>query len=329
MEEEAAEAGVVEAEQGSILSPSMQQSYYRSLRDKKIQPTSKLKKGGWLRIEDPTPDVLEQLIQEHALEESIVNDGMDPFEIPRIEYEEGILYCILRLPSTDTKKSLTQPVLIAVTPDSVITICKHTVAQFDTLLKHSASPIITTQKYKFLLQLLLVTVKEYEKIILKISKEVSFYSEALESIDNTHIAKLVKSETQYNTYLGVLNPLKMVVEKIRTSKQIVLHEADHDLLEDLVWSLDQLIHMSVFGIKQVTNVREAFSTIISNNLNKTLKILTSVTVILTIPTIVSSFFGMNVIVPLENSWFGFGLIAAVTAIASSLLYYVFRKKDLL
>ena len=136
-------------------------------------------------------------------------------------------------------------------------------------------------------------------------------------------------ETQYNTYLASLTPTKLVVEKLRSNKFVDLHEADHDLLEDLWWSLDQHIQMSVFGVKQVANIREAYSTVVSNNLNKTVKVLTSVTVILTVPTIVSSFFGMNVPVPLANHVFGFLLITILTVMASILLYYVFRKKDLL
>ena len=140
--------------------------------------------------------------------------------------------------------------------------------------------------------------------------------------------QFVQYETQYNTYLAALTPIKLVVEKLRTNKYVLLHEADHDLLEDLWWSLDQQIQMSAL-VSSKSATFEKPTQPLSNNLNKTMKVLTSVTVILTISTMVSSFFGMNVPVPLANHVFGFVLIAVFTTVASIGLYYIFRKKDLL
>lgn len=179
------------------------------------------------------------------------------------------------------------------------------------------------------MQLLQVINAEYEKQLFRLAKDISLHTTDTEKIENARVIQFVLYETQYNTYLATLNPMKMVLEKLKSNKFLKLHEDDRDLIEDLLWNADQLIQMSLFGIKQVTNIREAYSTIVSNNLNKTVKVLTSVTVILTIPTIVSSFFGMNVRVPLADHNLGFILIALLTTIASGTLYYLFRNKDLL
>lgn len=305
------------------------QVLYRSLRDKKVHVDSKLRRGSWIRVESPNQTELDTLIKDHALDPVIVQDALDPYEVPRIEREDDNLYIIVRLPVEQSKDQLTQPLLIILTPQLVITISRVKLPLLDTLLNRKDNPIFTTQKTKFLLQLLQLTTSEFEKQLFRLARAISPHATDLEKIQNSHIAQFVLYETQYNTYLASLTPTKLVVEKLRSNKFVDLHEADHDLLEDLWWSLDQHIQMSVFGVKQVANIREAYSTVVSNNLNKTVKVLTSVTVILTVPTIVSSFFGMNVPVPLANHVFGFLLITILTVMASILLYYVFRKKDLL
>lgn len=323
------EAGVAEEEPGSILRTPIMQTLYRSLRDKKVHIGPKLRRGAWIRVESPTQGELEELIAKHELDPVIVQDALDPYEVPRIELEDENLYVIIRLPTKTSKDALTQPLLIVLTPQLVITVSRSNLSQLDEFMNRKTNPVFTTQKTKLLLQLLQLVTIQFEQQLLQLARAISSHATDLEKIANSHIAQFVQYETQYNTYLASLTPIKMVVEKLRTNKYVLLHEADHDLLEDLWWSLDQQIQMSVFGVKQVSNIREAYSTIVSNNLNKTMKVLTSVTVILTIPTMVSSFFGMNVPVPLANHVFGFVLIAVFTTVASIGLYYIFRKKDLL
>jgi magnesium transporter len=302
---------------------------YRSLKDSKIHTSRKSRRGIWVRVEDPTELELENLIEDYDLDEAIVKDALDPYEVPRIEKEDGAVYCIIRLPTASQATIVTIPLLIIVTPQVVITVSKNKLELLDTLILEKIAPVITTQKTKLLMQLLQLINAEFEKQLFRLAKDISLHTTDTEKIENARVIQFVVYETQYNTYLATLNPMKLVLEKLRSNKFLALHEDDNDLIEDLLWNADQLIQMSLFGIKQVTNIREAYSTIVSNNLNKTVKVLTSVTVILTIPTIVSSFFGMNVPVPLSNHVFGFLLIAIFTIVAVVFLYYIFHKKDLL
>ncbi len=307
----------------------MQQILYRSLKDHKIHTAKKSRRGCWIRVEDPSDTELENLIDKYELDRAIVLDALDPYEVPRIEKEEETVYCIIRLPANNQITVVTIPLLIIITPQNVITLSKNNLDLVDLTIQEKLAPVITTQKTKLLMQLLQVINAEYEKQLFRLAKDISLHTTDTEKIENARVIQFVLYETQYNTYLATLNPMKMVLEKLKSNKFLKLHEDDRDLIEDLLWNADQLIQMSLFGIKQVTNIREAYSTIVSNNLNKTVKVLTSVTVILTIPTIVSSFFGMNVRVPLADHNLGFILIALLTTIASGTLYYLFRNKDLL
>lgn len=307
----------------------MQKIYYRSLKDHKIFIARKSRRGSWIKVEDPSDDELETLILKYHLDKAIVLDALDPYEVPRIEKEDEILYCLVRLPANNHVTILTVPLLIIITQNNVITLSKSNLELVDLTIQEKIAPVITTQKTKLLLQLLEIINAEYEKQLFRLAKEISSHTTDTEKIENAKVIQFVLYETQYNTYLATLNPMKLVLEKLKSNKFIKLHEDDRDLIEDLLWNSDQLIQMSLFGIKQVTNIREAYSTIVSNNLNKTVKILTSVTVILTIPTIISSFFGMNVRVPLANHNLGFILIAIFTTLASGTLYYIFKNKDLL
>ena len=109
----------------------------------------------------------------------------------------------------------------------------------------------------------------------------------------------------------------------------MLFEEDMELVEDLSLSNRQLIEIAKSNLKNIVNVREAYSTIMTNNLNKTMKTLTSITVILTIPTIVASFFGMNVDLPFDNHPLAYVFILLLTFIVGGIVVYFLIKRKLL
>ena len=103
----------------------MQQILYRSLKDHKIHTAKKSRRGCWIRIEDPNDIELENLIDKYQLDEAIVLDALDPYEVPRIEKEEETVYCIIRLPANNQITVVTIPLLIIVTSQNVITVSKN------------------------------------------------------------------------------------------------------------------------------------------------------------------------------------------------------------
>lgn len=284
------------------------------------------KKGAWICLINATSLEIEDASKTYGLDYSIVSDALDPFEAPRVEVENDIKYIFVRYPTKKGEALDTETALVVITPDYFITFSRVEVP----VIKHFESiNINTTQKTKMFIEYLAAINFEYAKQIQNISKQVRAASANIEKIENKQIAKFVEYERVLNDFLSALIPMNMVFERILYGKLLKLYEPDEDLVQDLNLTTEQLIESCKTTMRHLVNIREAYSTILSNNLNRTMKVLTSVTILLTIPTIIFSFFGMNVPLPLEGNDLASLIIAGGTGILMLLLILVFLKGKLL
>jgi magnesium transporter len=302
--------------------------YYKNRNNVKLQSLSEYKEGAWISVEDPTEKELIELSSKLNLEEDILLDALDPFEVPRIEKEGNSTYVFARFAHKLGDKISTSPVLLVVSTSFILTVSVKTLPFLD---KFSESRIdfFTTQKTKLLMLFFVEMNKDYQRLVNAIHKNIRNISSDLEQIDNKDISTFVKFETLFNDFLFGLEPTKLTFKKFASGKYVKLYEEDTDLIEELIVDNEQLILLCKSNQKGIYNIRESHSSVVSNNLNKTMKLLTSVTVILTIPTMVSSFYGMNVELPLQNNPLAFLLIIAITIIVSFGLLAIFNKRDLL
>jgi magnesium transporter len=147
----------------------------------------------------------------------------------------------------------------------------------------------------------------------------------MESIKNKDIVQFVNFESVINDFLSALVPANTMLTKLMSGKYFKLYEEDKDLIEDMYLSHNQLIVLCRANLKNIVNIRDAYSTIMTNNLNRILKMLAALTVVLTIPTTIGSFFGMNVAVPLDQNPHAFGFIVVGAILLSALALVVFIK----
>lgn len=299
--------------------------FFKKINEKKFSKIDEIKKGAWISLISPTTDEVEKISNELALDLAIVNDALDPYEMPRVEVEDGIKYIFARYPVKKGETIETEPSLVIITEDNFITIAKHQLPVFH---HFENNDINTTQRAKLFIHFLKAINEEFNKFVHIISKQVKTASSNLERIENKDITRFVEYERVLNDFLYALIPSNMVFERILHGKTLKLFEQDEDLVEDLTLSNSQLIEMCKANLKYIVNIREAYSTILSNNLNKTMKILTSVTVLLTIPTIVFSYFGMNVSLPFQNHSLATFIITALTLSLMLILVLAFFKGKL-
>jgi magnesium transporter len=302
----------------------MIQYFYRNRNHIKLQSLSEHKIGSWISVEDPTEQELMNLAEQLNLESDLLLDALDPFEVPRIEKEGNTTYIFSRFAHKYEDKITTAPVLIVVSGSFLVTISVRALPFINKFIQDKVE-FFTTQKTKFLMLLLVEMHKDYQKLVNAIHKNIRNISSDLEQINNKDIGTFVRFETIFNDFLFGLEPTSIVLKKFATGKYIKLYEADQDLIEELLVDNEQLIMLCKVNQKGIFNLRESHSSVLSNNLNKTIKLLTSVTVILTIPTMVSSFFGMNVGLPLQGHPFAFLLILATTVIVSFGVLAFFNK----
>lgn len=306
----------------------MKSILYRSVRQKKPEFCDAVKKGCWVHLDAPSPEELHEIILECNLDENIIHDVLDPYEVPRIESEDEHIYIFTRMVIGESTSTKTAPILFITGGDQLISIASNPISDLPEF-KQLQETVCTTQKTKLLIQLLLLITTKYSKRVLEISRSIRNMATNLETFSNKDIARFVKFEAIFNDFLTTLQPTNMMLSKLLSGSYVRLYEEDKEFVEDLFIETNQLIQSSQSNLKYIVNIREAYSTIISNNLNRTMKFLTAVTFILTVPTMVASFFGMNVPIPFTENPLGFVIIVTGTLVITLGVLFAFYKTDIL
>lgn len=300
--------------------------FYKNLKSRHLKTLETFKIGSWVYVEDPTDQEIARLSEDFKLEEDLLKDATDIFEAPRIEQENGTIYLFTQFVSDEEINISTIPVLFVINDSFFLSLSKRPLP-FLERLKNEEIEFYTTQKNKLLLQLLLQTNISYNQALHQISRKIRSISVNLEKINNKDIVQFVSFEAILNDFLSDLVPTNTVLTKLLSGRLLKLYEEDKDLVEDLLLSNNQLIELSRSNLKTIVNIREAYSTIMTNNLNRVIKLFTSLTVLLTIPTMVASIYGMNVKLPYADSPDIFSYIIASIILISSLLLVIFIRKD--
>ena len=298
--------------------------YYKTLKEQELQTLEKFKTGSWVAVENPTEEELDFLAQNLTLNRDLLADAVDPHEVPRVEREGGVTYVYTRVPFQEEIEATTAPLMIAVGKNFVLTI-SHRSLPFFTKFHEGRVEFYTTQKTKLFLQIFSEINTTYSSFINNIAKNVRGVTVRLEDIGNKEIKQFVMFEGSLNDFLAALVPTNTLLNNLLSGKFLQLYEQDHELVEDLMLSNRQLIELCQSNMRSISNVREGYSTIMSNNLNRVIKILTALTIILTVPTIIASFYGMNVRLPLADSPDAFLVVLGVTILVSIVVLALFLK----
>lgn len=301
--------------------------YLRSTSYKpRIGVKKDLQPGSWIRVENPTDDERVQLIADFKLDEAILQDALDPHEVPRIESEERSIYFITRLPDTDDEfNDFTTPIMFVIHPKHIITISRDPLARLwqPFIDKTNAA---TTQQTQMLLLMLEAIVQQYERRVALINRQMRAAIGDVTRLRPADIATFVEYERKLNDYLDALIPSNNAIEKLLGGRFIKLYEDDKDLVEDLSIDLEQIIVRCKSLLRTITNVRDSYRAVMDTRLNETIRILTVITLAVTIPTMLAGLYGMNVQLPGQNDANTFWLIALISLIASGGLAFYFLKK---
>lgn len=296
--------------------------YKKTIKEPKLTEVDDFILGSWVRVVDPTSDEIKTVSKKAGIPLNILEDAIDESELPRIEREKNFLVVIIRIPVENSEQVTPIPLTVIITDKLVVTISIKPNEIMGRFLSGKVK-FYTTQKSKFLLKIFSEAVKSYDVLIKSIAKKISRQKFKLDSLKNRDIVNLVQQEEILNNFISSLIPNVNIFDRILKGKYIKLYEQDEDLIEDLLIDARQVIDLCNTNIKTIKNVREAYSTILTNNLNKILKFLTSITIILTLPTIIASIYGMNVSLPGSGQNFAFYYIIGFTIIVMAAAYLIF------
>lgn len=298
--------------------------FYKTIKTKTVQKLVEYRPNSWIYVESPSEKELKTIAQKFYLEESLISDALDQYEVPRIEIEDGIIYIFTRIITAHEGVSITTPFLIILRDGYLITVSNKPLPGITKFLE-SKITFSTTNKALLLINLLNLIMLEYKKELNKLSKKINRFSVNIEKVNNNDIIQFVSFESILAELNSSLVRMESIYKAMHTGKLITFNEDELDLVEDLMLESGQLIQISNDSIRNIVNVREAYSTIMTNNLNKIVTIFTSITVICTIPTIIGSFFGMNVPVPLADIPHAFAFIVGTTMLLTAAIIAYFVK----
>ena len=306
-------------------------SYLKSTNGR-IHAVNESEEGCWINVVNPTEDEVNLLVGEYEVEPEFIRAALDEEESSRIETEDGVTLIILDVPISEKQDDAvvytTVPIGIVITPRHVITVSLNENPILSELANGVVKNTHTALKTQFVLHIMLRMALRYLQYLKQIDKLSSSVETNLrKAMRNKELIQLLDLEKSLVYFSTSLKADEITMEKLMRGRYLKLYEEDQDLLEDCLIEIKQAIEMSSIYLNILSGTMDAFASVISNNLNIVMKVLTSITILMAIPTIIFSFYGMNVQgLPFDISiWFPTGLALAATLITGFVLY----KKDML
>ena len=301
---------------------------HKTLKDSTVKFLDEFKPGSWVYVENPTEEELERISRDYKLDRGLLKDALDPHEVSRVDVDEGVDYIFARYAREENGSVFTEPILLIISADSLITVCRKKPDFYDKFIAGKVE-FFTTQKTKLFIQILLDIIQNYQQILNHIRKQIRVLTTDLEKIKNQDVINFVTYEATLYDMLTSLEPMGSTLKTLLSRRYMAIFEQDKDLVEDLQLGTEQLVDLCQSTLSHIVNVRNGYSTIISNNLNKTMKLLTFLTLILTIPTMIASFFGMNVPLPMQQHELAFIAIFLLALFITGLLSFILSRRHYL
>ena len=314
--------------------------YNTNIETNITEETKEFKKGNWINMIAPTEEEIKMVCKKLKIQEDFIRYPLDFEEKARIDMEEddNTILFIVDVPIIEKESNeqvySTMPLgMIVVRDDYFITVSLKQNRVISELEKtKQKNNIITYKKSRMILQVFYKNAELYLKYLKKINKETEIAESVLKnSLKNKELLKMLSLEKSLVYFTTSLKSNEVVMEKTLRGKIIKLYEEDEDILEDAIIENKQAIEMAKIYSDILNGTMDAYASIISNNLNGVMKFLTSITIILAIPTMIASYWGMNIEVPMQfsNSPWAFYLVVAFSVILGIIAMIWLKKKDML
>ena len=311
--------------------------YNTNMQTNITEETKEFIRGNWINVVSPSDEEIKTICKNINIQEDFIRYALDPEEKARIDVEDddNTILFIVDTPiieiESGAKVYSTAPIgIIFVRDDYIITVSLNKNPILEDLEKKKIKNIITYKKSRMLLQLFYSNAEMFLSLLKKLNKETEIAENVLKnSMKNKALLKLLSLEKVLVYFTTYLKSNEVVMEKTMRGNLIKLYDEDEDILEDAIIENKQAIEMSKIYRDILTGTMDAYASIISNNLNGVMKYLTSITIILAIPTMIASYWGMNVPVPLQENPFGFALIVIFSILIGVIASVWLKKKGML
>lgn len=307
---------------------------YLSNEEGVLKETNKITSGCWINLVAPNEQEIQYIAAELDIPIEFLKDSLDEEERSRIEKDGDDILIIVNIPSVsldDKKKPMydTIPLGIIIAKNCFVTICLKDNPIFHAFSQGKVKDFFTYKRTRFAFQILYSMSTSYLKYLKQISKKIdTIEDQLLQSMKNKELFSLLHLQKSLVYFTTSLKSNNIVMNKMMNTRFLKMYEDDQDLLEDVIIENQQAIEMAQTHASILSGMMDAFASIISNNVSMVMKFLTSVTIVLSLPTIVASFYGMNVNIPFQDYKHAFIVALAISVVLSCLTAIVLRRKRL-
>ncbi len=297
-----------------------------SAKSPELTPLDSVQSGAWLLVESPTKAELEHVAAVCHIDIDLLLDSIDPNESPRIERDGETVYIFTRYCLPEQEKLTTAPMLIVYGHGIVALISSRPLPSPEQIL--GSSSVMTSKRAQLILQILSFINSGFKRRINLASRRIWQLRTQLnkEHIANEDFIAFIDIEEDLNDMLLVLEPMGGVLQTLLNGRFMRLYEEDRDLVEDLSLGTKELTILANSRLSTLRNIREAYSTITANNLNRIFKLMTSITILMSIFGTMTGIYSMNLYVPFQNRQIAFWAVMGITFSLITVAAFIFRHK---
>ncbi|NJD04414.1 MAG: magnesium transporter CorA family protein [Ruminiclostridium sp.] len=307
---------------------------YKTVNDE-LKPVEKFEDGVWANLVNPSEEEIIKVCSEMEVDPEYFRAALDEEERARIEHENGQFLIIVDVPVIDkdgiNNLYSTIPMGIILLKDAIITVCLRENTIIKDFEKKRIKSFYTYYKTRFVFQLLYKNAAQYLQYLKYIDKASSRIEKDLhKSMKNKELIQLLKLEKSLVYFSTSLKANEIVLEKLLKHEAVKKYPDDTDLLEDVIIENKQAIEMANIYSSILTGIMGAYASVISNNVSIVMKFLASITIVMAIPTMVASFFGMNVLIPFKLADYphAFAVVMGVAAALSIISAIILAKRKM-
>ena len=295
-----------------------------------LEVSEKWSSNSWISFENPTAEEKDYILNTLQVPEAFYNDIEDIDERPRIEIENGWTLIVIRIPLISDEDKLpfsTMPLGIIFKDDVILTLSfKESDVLQDFIVYQNKKKLEIKNHYDLVLKLLVSSSIWYLKYLKQLSQMINKAEDNLEqSVRNEELHKLIQIEKRLVFFMTSLKGNDVLLHRVKNIKT-ERDNFDPELLEDAVIELRQAQEMTGIYSNILAGMMDAYASVIANNMNEIMKQLTSISIILMIPTVIASFYGMNVINYLEDNPYGMAILVGISVVLSVVGVLLFRRR---
>lgn len=307
---------------------------YKTTSAGKFEKTPTIVHNSWIQLIAPTSTEIEEVVEALTIPQTFITDPLDMDERPRIEQRDDATLLVIQFPydriditsSADGVKYRTIPIGIIHAKDHLVTVCREDIPFMHDFFKIQVS-FATHMKTRNTLKIITETSRAYIRCLDTIEQGItSAETELAKSYRNRELYTLLHLNESLIYMATSLKQMKYTMQKILHGNYIKFYDDDADLLDDALIELEQAHEVAEINQSNLNNLMDAYGNVIQNNVSRVLKILAAITIVLSVPTLVASIYGMNVPLPFQEEALTFPVLITVMIVISGLFAFIFYKK---